>query len=772
MSDPTAREDLTKRQLPSMTLANGIESLPSAAQARTASTSDDSSTRFQVSGVAVVTGGLGTIALTVVRALLQHGVTGLMLLDLDVTSESAISKMDDLRKDFPKRKIEAASVDVTDEGAVGQVMASTVEKLGGLDYLLCFAGIVNCTHSLELSPKVFRKLLDVNTTGSFICAQAAAKEMVKANTGGRIVFIASISAHRVNYPQPQVAYNTSKGALLMLKSSLAAEWARYGITVNSISPGYMDTILNEGEGLADARRSWAERNPSGRMGMPEELSGMVVLLCSKAGSYINGSDMVVDGGGIPITKSIHTHINAYSEAEPSRRRDNSTSAYMPSPTPPVIGQTDRGHLGSHGSLIGVIATRVPPKLNPVQTPTSPLFITQTPKAMSSRSIFVILLIGLIASFVYERINLIQTFYQNAPSRITKVNNIGKYEVKFQDQIRSCEDVLLIEKYHLAILACDPGRERHNTVMGIFAGNVTNNAELWAYDYTVTDGTDAESLKRIKLAGFPHASDFHTLGMAFDLETSNLFVVSHAVAGSRIELFNLDIGSLTASYIQTIQHPLINAPNAIASVNGHEFYVTNDHYITKKQSLLLSNLETYLGPPTGTVVHVNLKATDLDVRVVAWVPFANGIEILNSSTVAVASSSRAAIYMFNTSDATKFKETSRIKLPFLPDNLSGSGDKLMIAGHGNMPALAKFTQSRRFCNDPFEYERADPTMKESCAKLQAVSWVSEWSESEGLKHLYVDTEYPSSSTAVKDAGKGVGIISGLYAKGILIWRDEK
>ncbi|KAF5251881.1 hypothetical protein FANTH_3063 [Fusarium anthophilum] len=660
MSDPAAREDLTKRQLPSMTLARGIESLPSAAQARTASTSDDYSIRFQVPGVAVVTGGLGTIALTVVRALLQHGVTGLMLLDIDVTSESAMGKIDTLRKDFPERKIEAASVDVTDEDAVGRIMASTVEKLGGLDFLVCFAGIVNCTHALDISPKVFRKLLDVNTTGSFICAQAAAREMIKANTGGRIVFIASISAHRVNYPQPQVAYNTSKGALLMLKSSLAAEWARYGITVNSISPGYMDTILNEGEGLADARRSWAERNRSGRMGMAEELSGMVGIL----------------------------------------------------------------------------------------------------------------LIGLIASFVYERINLIQTFYQNTPSRITKVNNIGKYEVKFEDQIRSCEDVLLIEEYHLALLACDPGRERHNTVMGVFAGNVTNNAELWAYDYTITDGPDAESLKRIKLAGFPYASDFHTLGMAFDLETSNLFVVSHAVAGSRIELFNLDIGSLTASYIQTIQHPLINAPNSIASINGQEFYVTNDHYITKKQSFLLSNLETYLGPATGTVVHVSLKDSDLDAKIVAWVPFANGIEILNSSTVAVASSSRAAIYMFNTSDATTFKETSRIKLPFLPDNLSRSGENLMIAGHGNMPALAKFTQSRRFCNDPYEYERADPTIKKSCGNLQAVSWVSEWSESEGLKHLYVDTEYPSSSTAVKDSGKGVGIISGLYAKGILIWRDGK
>ncbi|KAF4339237.1 gluconate 5-dehydrogenase [Fusarium beomiforme] len=298
MSDPAARADLTKRQLPSMALARGIESLPPAAQSRTASISDDSSIRFQVSGIAVVTGGLGTIALTVVRALLQHGLSGLMLLDLDVTSKSATSKVEELKREFPERRVETASVDVTDDEAVAKVMTTVVEKLGGIDYLLCFAGIVNCTHALDLSPKVFRKLLDVNTTGSFICAQAAAREMVKANTGGRIVFIASISAHRVNYPQPQVAYNTSKGALLMLKSSLAAEWARYGITVNSISPGYMDTILNEGEGLADARKSWAERNPSGRMGMPEELSGMVVLLCSKAGSYINGSDMVVDGGGM------------------------------------------------------------------------------------------------------------------------------------------------------------------------------------------------------------------------------------------------------------------------------------------------------------------------------------------------------------------------------------------------------------------------------------------------------------------------------------------
>jgi len=144
----------------------------------------------------------------------------------------------------------------------------------------------------------WRKTLDVNTTGSFICAQAVAKQIKSQGAGGgSITLIASISAHRVNYPQPQVAYNVSKAAIVALKSSLAAEWAVYGIRVNSISPGYMDTILNAGEGsLEEARKIWASRNPMGRMGAIGELDGMCILLASRAGSYINGADMVIDGG--------------------------------------------------------------------------------------------------------------------------------------------------------------------------------------------------------------------------------------------------------------------------------------------------------------------------------------------------------------------------------------------------------------------------------------------------------------------------------------------
>lgn len=167
---------------------------------------------------------------------------------------------------------------------------------GSIDILLCFAGVVGCLHAIEMTPEQWRRTIDINTTGSFLCAQAAAKQMQHQGTGGSIVFTASISGHRVNFPQSQAAYNVSKAAVIAMKDSLAAEWARYGIRVNSISPGYMDTVLNEGAGLEEARSIWASRNPMGRMGAVGELDGVVVLLCSRAGSYINGADFVVDGG--------------------------------------------------------------------------------------------------------------------------------------------------------------------------------------------------------------------------------------------------------------------------------------------------------------------------------------------------------------------------------------------------------------------------------------------------------------------------------------------
>lgn len=244
----------------------------------------------------IVTGGGGILAGHAARALLEHGLSGLAL--VDVISSQAEATIQSLRKDFPHAKIIAADLDVA-AGAqvVEEAFTSIRRQLGSVDVLACFAGIVGCTYAMDTPERDWRRILDVNTTGGFLCAQAAAKLMHMQGTGGSIVLIASISGHRVNFPQPQVAYNVSKTALLHMARSLAAEWAQYGIRVNTLSPGYMDTILNEGDGLSRARATWAERIPMGRMGSPPELTGPLVLLCSKyAGAYVTGADLLVDGG--------------------------------------------------------------------------------------------------------------------------------------------------------------------------------------------------------------------------------------------------------------------------------------------------------------------------------------------------------------------------------------------------------------------------------------------------------------------------------------------
>jgi len=293
-----------------------------------------------------VTGGAGTLALVNARALLEHGLSGLALFDLDPSHAS--TEIAALRTDFPHATILTEQVNVTDAAQVQMAVDRVAQELRSIDVLICFAGVVGCQHAVEMTPDEWKRTLDVNTTGAFFCAQAVARYVLESARKRHIdwllhgftvlwlhaftklrstsypaaqtplpeflltpplsrlqislhlplsiLLIASISAHRTNFPQPQAAYNASKAALLSLKASLAAEWAVHGIRVNTISPGYMDTILNEGEGLEVARRTWCERNPMGRMGVPEELTGPVVLLCSQAGSYVNGADLVVDGG--------------------------------------------------------------------------------------------------------------------------------------------------------------------------------------------------------------------------------------------------------------------------------------------------------------------------------------------------------------------------------------------------------------------------------------------------------------------------------------------
>lgn len=247
-----------------------------------------------MTGNAIVTGGAGDIGSVACRALLEHGLQGLAIFDLH--PDSGQTTVTSLQSDFPEAKITFTKVDVTDPESVEAAVANAEQTIGPINICLCFAGIAFAAHALDITPQQFKTMFDVNTTGSFLVAQAVAKRIAGGGNGGSIILMASISAHIVNFPQPQVHYNAAKAAVISMKSSLAAEWAVHGIRVNSISPGYMDTILNEGDGLAEHRAIWANRTPYGRMGNPEELTGAVVLLASKAGSYITGADILVDGG--------------------------------------------------------------------------------------------------------------------------------------------------------------------------------------------------------------------------------------------------------------------------------------------------------------------------------------------------------------------------------------------------------------------------------------------------------------------------------------------
>ena len=298
MADPEDRAALASRILPTMRLstAQGPLTAPlGPAQGSTAA--ERASNRFQIEGNAVITGGSGTLAYSATRALIEHGLSQVTLMDLKPSIEAAEEKMTQLNKDFPHVKVHVVMVDVTNEDVAEEAFKNAADIMGGIDILCCFAGIVGCVHSISASAKDWRKVMDVNLNGSFICAQAAAKHMIASQKGGSIMFTASISAHHVNYPQPQAAYNVSKIGVTHLTRNLAAEWAVHGIRVNCISPGYMDTVLNDGEKLKEVRDIWASRCPIGRMGDVEEITGPVVLLNSKrAGRYITGTDLIVDGG--------------------------------------------------------------------------------------------------------------------------------------------------------------------------------------------------------------------------------------------------------------------------------------------------------------------------------------------------------------------------------------------------------------------------------------------------------------------------------------------
>jgi NAD(P)-dependent dehydrogenase (short-subunit alcohol dehydrogenase family) len=184
--------------------------------------------------------------------------------------------------------------DVTKEREVDAALAGIVSRSGGLHILFNNAGICIHKDTLEASLDEWRQVIDINLTGEYLVARAVGRIMIEKGIRGSIINMASMSGSIVNVPQWQASYNASKAGVIHLTRSLAVEWARYGIRVNSLSPGYIGTPMSV-DTPQELKDAWMPLIPAGRMGDPEELVGAVIYLAADSSGYTNGSDLVVDG---------------------------------------------------------------------------------------------------------------------------------------------------------------------------------------------------------------------------------------------------------------------------------------------------------------------------------------------------------------------------------------------------------------------------------------------------------------------------------------------
>ena len=193
------------------------------------------------------------------------------------------------------RKIIALKCDVTDESQVQSMVDKVVAELGGLNFCHANAGICINEAADKMSYAQWLKVINVNLNSVFLTDTIAGRYML-SHGGGSIINTASMSAHIVNVPQPQCAYNASKAGVIQLTKSLAVEWAKRGVRVNSISPGYIGTDLTlSSEFLKPLIAKWNELSPVGRLGKPEELESICVYLAGDTSTFTTGADFSLDG---------------------------------------------------------------------------------------------------------------------------------------------------------------------------------------------------------------------------------------------------------------------------------------------------------------------------------------------------------------------------------------------------------------------------------------------------------------------------------------------
>jgi len=242
---------------------------------------------FSLKGkVAVVTGSNTGLGQGICKAFVEAGAKVLGV---------SRSPSDDTQKMLGDENFAYITADLSSLDPVETIIGTAVEKFGRLDILVNNAGIIKREDSIDFSVDNWDVVMNTNCRTLFFLSQAAAKQFMKQKSGGKIIQIASMLSYQGGIRVP--SYTASKSAVKGITMTMANEWAKYGINVNAIAPGYMAT--NNTEALRNDEKRSAdilERIPAGRWGTPDDLMGAAVFLASSASDYVNGFTLAVDGG--------------------------------------------------------------------------------------------------------------------------------------------------------------------------------------------------------------------------------------------------------------------------------------------------------------------------------------------------------------------------------------------------------------------------------------------------------------------------------------------
>ncbi len=244
--------------------------------------------------IALVTGagrGIGrAIAITLAKA-------GAHVLVNDLKAENCKETVESIQK--LGREAVIVEGDVSMEAEVRGMIQKGIESFGRIDILVNNAGVVGRKPIFDTDEKDWDQMIDVNLKGTFLCSKYVAERMKEQGVKGRIVNISSIMGEVALPPRP--AYCASKGGIIALTRDLAAELAQYGINVNSVAPGWVETDLTSSYfAQKNVHDYLIERIPLGRFCLPEEIANVVCFIASEYGEYITGQAIFVDGGWTAI----------------------------------------------------------------------------------------------------------------------------------------------------------------------------------------------------------------------------------------------------------------------------------------------------------------------------------------------------------------------------------------------------------------------------------------------------------------------------------------